>query len=276
MAELLVDRLIARKEFCAVTDLAIPIPVAVVGSAVGLPAEGREQMLEWGDALFNCIGPMNDRTRAAFPKLEQMMRYATTEAVRGKLKPGSWAEAILDAANSGEIDPVVCPTMMIDYMGPSLDTTISAIGSGVWLFANNPEEWEEVRNSPALVPSAINEILRLETPLQGFSRLVMSDYTMNEVVLPAGSRAIVFYGAANRDERKYSQPHKFQVERNPTDHVAFGTGPHACVGLHLAKLEMVAIFTALAARVKRFRVHEDVRHVHNVLRGFERLQVSVE
>jgi cytochrome P450 len=234
MAELLVDRLIARKEFCAVTDLAIPIPVAVVGSAVGLPAEGREQMLEWGDALFNCIGPMNDRTRAAFPKLEQMMRYATTEAVRGKLKPGSWAEAILDAADSGEIDPAACPAMMIDYMGPSLDTTISAIGSGVWLFANNPEEWEEVRNSPALVPSAINEILRMETPLQGFSRLVMSDYTMNEVVLPAGSRAIVFYGAANRDERKYSQPHKFQVERNPTDHVAFGTGPHACVGLHLA------------------------------------------
>jgi cytochrome P450 len=112
--------------------------------------------------------------------------------------------------------------------------------------------------------------------LQGFSRLVLSDYAMNEVVLPAGSRAIVFYGAANRDERKYSQPHKFQVERNPADHVAFGTGPHACVGLHLAKLEMVAIFTALAARVKRFLVHEDVRHVHNVLRGFERLLVSVD
>jgi len=110
MAELLVDRLFAKREFCAVADLATPIPVAVVGSAVGLPAEGREQMLQWGDALFNCIGPMNDRTRAAFPKLEQMMRYATTEAVRGKLKLGSWAEAILDAADSGEsIRPSVRP-----------------------------------------------------------------------------------------------------------------------------------------------------------------------
>jgi cytochrome P450 len=140
-AESLVTRLVEKRNFCAVTELATPLPVAIVASAVGLPEEGRERMLAWGEDLFNCCGPMNDRTRNSFPALEQMMHYATTQAVRGKLKPGSWAEGILDAVDRGEVAAAACPAMMIDYMGPSLDTTISAISSGVWLFANNPDEW---------------------------------------------------------------------------------------------------------------------------------------
>jgi cytochrome P450 len=82
---------------------------------------------------------------------------------------------------------------------------------------------------------------------------------MDEVTLPAGSRAIVFYGAANRDERKLPDPHRFDVTRNAVDQVAFGSGPHASIGLHLAKLEMTAIFRALATRVKRFHIEEEVR-----------------
>ena len=165
---------------------------------------------------------------------------------------------------------------MIDYIGPSLETTISAIGSGVWLFAKNPGEWLRVRDTPSCVPSAINEVLRTETPLQGYSRLVAQDYQMNEVMLPAGSRAIVFYGAANRDERKFPDPHRFDVARNAVDQLAFGTGPHACIGLHLAKLEMTAIFRALATRVKRFHIEQEKRSVNNTLRGFKELIVAVE
>ena len=78
--------------------------------------------------------------------------------------------------------------MMIDYMGPSLDTTIYGIGNGVWLFAKHPEEWQKVRESPPRVPTALNEILRMEAPIQCFSRLLTRDYEMNEVALPAGSR----------------------------------------------------------------------------------------
>src|SRR5260370_7321004 len=87
------------------------------------------------------------------------------------------------------------------------------------------------------------------------------------ITLPAGSRAIAFYGAANRDERKFPNPSKFDVTRNSPEQLAFGTGPHVCVGLHLARLEMVAIFRALAMRVKRFHIEEEARSVNNVLRG---------
>jgi cytochrome P450 len=275
-AEQIVDQLIAKGTFCAVTELATALPIDIVASAVGLPEEGRERMLVWAEQMYNCFGPLNDRARSAFPVLDEMMHYATTQAVRGKLRPGSWAEGIVDAVDRGESDHSVRPALMIDYLGPSLETTISAIGSGVWLFAKNPREWMRVRETLSCVPSAINEILRMETPLQGYSRLVAQDYEMDEVALPAGSRAIVFYGAANRDERKFPDPHRFDVTRNAVDQVAFGTGPHACIGLHLAKLEMTAIFRALATRVKRFHIEQELRNVNNTLRGFKKLIVTVE
>src|SRR5262249_37514171 len=90
-AEQLVERLAAKGAFCAVADLATALPVDIVASAVGLPEMGRERMLVWAEQMFNCFGPLNERARGAFPVMQEMMRYAATHAVRGNLKPGSWA-----------------------------------------------------------------------------------------------------------------------------------------------------------------------------------------
>jgi cytochrome P450 len=274
-ARALVDRLTAHGSFDAATELAQHLPVTIVSNLVGLPEEGRERMLVWASEMFNCFGPMNERTQNSFSVLGEMMEYATTQAVPGKLKPGSWAEAVHDAAARGEVDPGKCPVMMIDYMGPSLDTTIFAISSAVWLFAHHPDQWDLVRADPSLVPGAINEVLRMEAPIQDFSRSVAVDHEIDGVHLPQGSRVIAFYGAGNRDERHYPDPDRFDVRRNPTDHLGFGAGPHACVGMNLARLEMRALFEALAAKVSRFEVTHSERALHNILRGFTRLDVTV-
>ena len=272
-----VDRLCAKGQFCATGELATYLPVTIVSNAVGLPEKGRERMMEWSIGMFNCFGPLNERARNAMPVLSEMMHYARTHAVPGKLKPGSWAEAIHDAAAAGEVPPEAVPVMMIDYMGPSLDTTIFAISSGVWLFAKHPDQWDLIRDDPSLIPGAINEILRIEAPIQGFSRYVARDYDLDGVTLPAGSRAIVFYGAANRDPRQFPYPDRFDVRRdNAGRHMAFGAGPHMCLGMNLAKLAMRALFSALALRVKRFRVKEEARMLHNILRGVSNLIVTVE
>jgi cytochrome P450 len=276
-AEALVDRLCAKGRFCATAELATYLPMTIVSNAVGLPEQGRERMMEWSIGMFNCFGPLNERARNAMPVLSEMMHYARTHAVPGKLKPGSWAEAIHDAAAAGEVPPEVVPVMMIDYMGPSLDTTIFAISNGVWLFAEHPEQWDLVRNDPSLIPAAINEVLRMEAPIQGFSRYVAREYDLDGVPLPAGSRAIAFNGAANRDPCQFPDPDRFDVRRdNAGRHMAFGAGPHMCVGMNLAKLEMRALFTALARKVKRFRVEKEARMLHNILRGFSNLIVTVE
>jgi cytochrome P450 len=276
-AEAVVDRLYSKGRFCATGELATHLPVTIVSNAVGLPEEGRERMMEWSIGLFNCFGPMNERTRNAVPVLSEMMHYARTRAVLGKLNPGSWAEAIHHAAAAGEVPSEAVPVMMIDYMGPSLDTTIFGISSGVWLFANHPDQWDLVRNDPSLIPDAINEILRMEAPIQGFSRYVARDYNLDGVSLHEGSRAIVFYGAANRDPRQFPLPDRFDVRRdNAARHMAFGAGPHACLGMNLAKLEMRALFTALARKITRFHIEEEERALNNVLRGFSKLIVAVE
>jgi cytochrome P450 len=166
--------------------------------------------------------------------------------------------------------------MTIDYMVPSLDTTVFGISSGVWLFANNPDQWDLVRNDLSLIPAAINEILRLEAPVQGFSRYVARDYDLDGVALAQRSCAIVFYGAANRDPRQFPHPDRFDVRRdNAGRHMAFGAGPHRCLGEHLARLEMRSLFSALARKVKRFHIEAEQRVLNNVLRGLGKLIVTV-
>jgi cytochrome P450 len=275
-AEGVAEKLVARGSFDAATELANHLPVTVVSNLVGLPEKGRERMLLWAQEMFNCFGPINERTIASFPVLDEMMDYAINEAVPDKLKPGSWAAGIHDAVARGEVPAQACPAMMVDYMGPSLDTTICAISNAVWAFANNPDQWDLVRSDPQLMPSAVNEVLRYDAPVQGFSRYVARDVDMDGVALLAGSRAIVFYGAANRDERKYPDPDRFDVLRRPGDHLGFGAGPHACVGMNLARIEMLALFTALAKRVRRFTILEQEPLLNNVLRGFKALRVAVK
>ncbi len=272
----LVERLVAQGSFDAATELAQYLPLTIVSKLVGLPEEGRQRMLIWAEANFQCFGPMNQRTEAAFPVLQEMVGYALTQSVRGKVVPGGWAERLHDAADAGEIPMDKASLMALDYMGPSLDTTIFAISSAIWLFANHPEQWTKLRENPALMPMAINEILRMESPIQGFSRWATADFETEGATIPANSRVIVLYGAGNRDHRKFANPNDFDITRpSVADHLAFGHGEHACVGMNLARLEISAILSALMPRVERFELGATERHVINVLRGFASCRVTV-
>jgi cytochrome P450 len=196
--------------------------------------------------------------------------------VPAELKPQSWAWSAFEAARRGEITENEARGLMLDYVAPSLDTTIFAISNAIWLFANNPDQWDLVRENPTLIPSAINEVLRVESPIQSFSRYVTRDAQVGDISMPGGSRAIVVYGSANRDERKWQNPESFDVRRKAAEQLAFGHGEHLCVGLPLARLEMKSLFAALAKRVKRFEVRSVERALNNTLRGLKSLEVSVQ
>jgi cytochrome P450 len=275
-AESLIHRLVARKSFDAATDLAQHLPIAIVSNLVGLPEEGRERMLEWAAANFQCFGPLNERTRKAFITVKDMVDYAYTKCVPGKLKPGGWAQMIWDAAERGEISKDKPPLMMNDYMGPSLDTTIFATSSAIWLFARHPEQWDLLRSDPTLISGAINEVVRLESPLQCFSRFTTQAYGFEGMMIPGNSRAIVLWGSANRDERKWEDPDRFDIRRRNGDHLGFGHGVHTCVGMHLAKMEISALLRALIKRVRRFELGATRRVINNVMRGFDKVEVTVQ
>ena len=275
-ADELIDRLVAQGEFDAIAELAHHLPVTIVSELVGLPEEGRANMLDWASASFDSMGSYNERARKAETKRHEALDYVRN-IKREQLLPGSWGDTLLSHPKSETFDAKNARDLLFNYVGPSLDTTISAIGSAIWLFYSFPEQWDMVRAEPALIPKAIEEVLRLEAPVQHFTRYVTQDWDVEGVTVPAGSRTVMMFASANRDERKWSNPDRFDVRRDSREQLAFGAGPHMCMGMHLAKFEMRCLLEALIPRVKRFQLAgEPIRRPNNTLRGFGVLPMRVE
>lgn len=266
-ADALVDRLVTQGSFDVVRDLARPYVVSAVADLAGLPEEGRSALLANSDAGFNRFGPDNQRYRDAGPGFERLLDYVRTVAVPGRLAPGGKGAEIYAAAEAGALDVAECPSMILIYTWPSMDTTISAIGSAVRQFARHPDQWDLVCADPARIPAAFNEVLRFDPPVQMFTRLTTRDVTLGDTVLSAGVRVMAMMGSANRDERHYPNADSFEIRRDPTDHLAFGRGVHHCVGAALARSEVHAVIRALSRRVSRFTLLHERQRLNNVIRG---------
>lgn len=276
LADGLVGRLVERRTFDAVTDLATVIPTTWVPDLIGWPDDGRDHLVAWGEATFNVMGPMNERAQQAVPSVMEMVEFAARVANSGAVPPGTMAAGIIDAAEQGEIEPAQCPALMLDYLGPSLDTTISALGNAIWLFAEHQDQWELLRRDPSLLQNAFNEVLRYDAPLTMFSRVTTTETTIGGVDVAAGSRVLVMYASANRDERRWEDPDRFDITRPASGHLGFGHGTHACAGMGLARLEASTVLTALLEQVASFQLSGTPRRkVHNLIRAFDSLPIEV-
>jgi cytochrome P450 len=274
-ADELVDRVLAKGTFDAVKDLAEPLPVQCVAHLIGLPPDQWQPLLELADSIFTVYGPMNDLTRENLEGANRFYEYCAVEAARENLRPGSWGAAIYEAADSGVIPQEKTTELMCSYVGAGMDTTIAAIASAVYLFARNPDQWDLLREDPSLMRATFGEILRLEGPVQSFSRVTLDDYDADGTIVPAGSRLLVLYASANRDERKWDQPERFDIRRNPVDHLGLGYGLHACAGQAVARLETQSVIASLLKRVKRFECGEPQMRPNNILRTMSGLPVTV-
>lgn len=275
-ARVLVDGLVAKGSFDTVADFASAFPLSVVPDLLGCPEDGREHLLTWAAAAFQAEGPMNERTEASLPALQEFIGYTSRLAANAELAPGSWGDQMLQEARAGEIDENLLPPLLVDYLGPSIDTTISALSTAIWQFARHPEQWDALRENRALIGNVVDEAIRFEAPIRGFARRLTQDHPVDDLTLPAGDWVFVSYASANRDERRWDQPDEFDIHRRTAGHVGFGTGIHHCIGQGLAKLEAQALFTALADRVTRFEVTAEPEWtVHNILRGISSLPVTV-
>lgn len=273
-ADALVDEVVRHKDFDGMRDLAAILPVSVIARLVGLPEEKRMNLLDWADASFTVFGPMNERTVNGLPKIQELWNYLTVEAARENLSAESWGAAIYEAGDRGDIPVEGCFSLMLGFVGAGMDTTISAIGSALYLLGSDPDQWRQLREDPSLIPSAFNEVLRLESPVQGFSRVALRDFAVGDVVVPEGARVVMLYGSANRDGAKWSDPDQFDIRRNPTDHLAFGYGLHSCVGQTLARIEGHAVLKALTQRVPSFAVGDFAWSLNNTSRRLKSLAVS--
>jgi len=161
---------------------------------------------------------------------------------------------VLVAADNGKLPHRECHPLMVDYVAPSLDTTIGAISSALHLFAIFPEQWEILKANPDLIPNAVNEVVRYESPLRAFSRRAVREATIGDTRIPVGSRVLVVYASANRDENEWDRPDTFDIRRDATRQLGFGQGAHACAGQGLARMETQAMLHALVERVDRIEL----------------------
>ncbi|AYJ51640.1 cytochrome P450 [Rhodococcus sp. P1Y] len=275
-AEQIVDTALAKGLVDGVDDLATALPTSIVPDLVGWPEEGRENLLRWAGATFDSLGPINRQSIGAAKAAGEMMAFSKRVVRERSVLPGSMGADVLTAADENKIPESQCPALMIDYLAPSLDTTIGAISSALHLFAHNPEQWQILRDDPDRIPNAVNEVVRYESPLRAFSRRAVRDTDIGGAPVPAGARILVIYASANRDPREWHDPDTFDITRDAARQLGFGSGVHGCAGQGLARLETQTLLRLLARRVERIEPAGTPRWaVNNVIHRFDRLPLKL-
>ena len=273
-ADALVAELVERRTFDLVTDLAQRYVTEVVGELIGLSGERLARFGPAGPMFFDVAGPPGDLVYDAFPTALELLQEIG-RLTKDDMTPGSMGWSLFEAEDRGEIPPDSTTMLIWNYIGPAFDTTINGIGSTVWALARDPEQWKILKSEPSLVPSAFNEGLRMETPISIWARGCRGGAEIDGITIPPGSRMCVLLGSANRDERHYPEPDRYDVRRDPHDHVAFGHGIHSCVGSSLARTEAHAVLTALVNQVTTMECGEPVREPHSTTRGLAGLPMEV-
>ena len=272
-ADKLVAELVSGGSFEAVDSLARAFPLEIVADLIGFNGHVKENMLRWGQAAMQVLGPMNRRTGENFPIAGELYAWCSSVSAED-LTPGSIGRGIFDSEARGDIPAGSAGHIIHQYLGAGVDTTIASIGNTVALFGRHPEQLEHVRDNPELVPAAFAEVLRYWAPMHIWGRTATREVEIDGVTVPAGGQLGLLIGAGNHDPRHYENPDAFEVRRNPVDHLSFGYGPHGCAGQGLARLEGHAIIAALARRVKSMSVGDGQRIPSNITRSFETLNVT--
>ncbi len=280
-AERMVDALLAKAQangglVCGIHDLAQPYPLKVFPDAVGLGPDGRENLLVYGDMIFNSMGPRNELLARSAARMAPVTAWIMEHCQRDQLRPGGFGDQIYQAADAGEISQEQAPMLVRSFLSAGVDTTINGLGNVLFSLANHPAQYARLQADLALARPAFEEALRYESTAQTFFRTAGQDAQIAGVAIPANSKIVLFLAAANRDGRKWPEPHRYDISRRPSGHVALGSGIHGCVGQAVARLEGEVVLTALARRVRLIEPAGPVtRRLNNTLRALDTLPLKL-
>ena len=276
-AEEIVGEAVERGSVEAMEALCKRLPVDIVADLIGLPLEGRENLLPGAEAMFTTFGPFDERLQAQMPAISEFVEYMNHVTNRDVLRPDSWGTAILDAVDDGRIQQHHAVPLMSAYLIAGMDTTVHTLGYYLKNLAENPQAWQALKDDPTLIGSGFEETVRLGSPVQLSYRVTTRDVELGGHVMPEGKRIILGTGSANRDARHYDNPDTFDIYRNPVDHLALGYATHACAGQGLARLEANAMISALLKRVDSIEIDGSVERQSHVpgFAGIRRLPLTL-
>ena len=273
----LVDKLLEKGTFDAVEALAETYPTTVFPRAVGLQQIDRRRLVDYGEMVFNAIGPDNELRRNAMAKGPDVVPWIMEQCQRERLNPEGFGAAIYAGSDTGEVTVEEAGLLVRSLLSAGVDTTVAALGSAVWCLANNPEQFKRLKTDPTLSIWAFEETLRYTSPIHTFCRTAGADTEVSGVKIEEGTKILCVLGSANLDEDHWPKADRFDIERRPTDHLALGVGVHGCVGQNVARAELDAMLTVIANKVESIELSGDVIwRPNNSVRTLERLPIKFQ
>jgi len=225
------------------------------------------------DFNFNSVGPQNERFWKSKERADKVMDRFLSVFERKNLIPGGFGEKLYQVEDEGQVGEGVANSVLRSILRGGMDTTMSAIGSCLKLFADNPDQWEIFKSDPTkwAVP-AFEETIRLETPIQSYYRTTTKRMEFSGVTLDSDVKVQMIVASGNRDPRAWSNPEKFDITRKNYEQIAFGAGIHTCIGQMIARLETEAVLKVLGRKVKKLEAVGPAPHrTINTLRTLDRL-----
>jgi hypothetical protein len=266
-----------------IRDLAYPLPATVIAEMLGIPHEDRDRFKQWSDdtaALAgNLPGNLSEGVlRRAGEGMRELRAYFTGIVAQRRVEPrDDLISALVKAQEDGErLNEAELLANAVLLLNAGHETTTNLIGNGTLALLRHPDQLRRLRENPALIPNAVEELLRYDSPVQFTNRVLTADLTLGGKQLHAGETVLLLLGAANRDPAQFPDPDRLDVGRADNKHLAFGLGSHFCLGAPLARLEGRIVFETLLRRLPGLRLaHPAPVYRQNFnLRGLEALEVA--
>ncbi|MFZ0301692.1 MAG: cytochrome P450 [Terracidiphilus sp.] len=249
-----IDSVESRGQMDVIRDLAYPLPFSVLGVIMGLPGDRQEEIKHWADEILLFQGvnrptvELLERSQAALLAMRSYLKELVDDK-RQNPAGDVISQMVRAEAEGNRLTEQELVYTCVTIMGAGHETTTSLIGNGLYTILNHPEQWQKLRENPSLMTSAIEEMLRYESPVARQPRVIKYDIELGGMNLRKGQVAFQMLNAANRDPDYFTDPDTFNIERQNNKHLAFGMGIHFCLGAGLARTEAQEVFKAIMERL---------------------------
>jgi hypothetical protein len=275
----LVERSEGREPVDVLTGMAEQLPVDVIAELLGVPGSDRPLLRPWSNAIVKMYeyGRTSAIEEAAERAAGEFVGYLRELAAERRRAPGedllSHLVGVRDSAGDRLTEDELVTTCIL-LLNAGHEATVNVSGNGLLALLEHPDQLARLRADPALLPTAIEELMRFDSPLQLFERTATADVQIGGVTVPAGQKIAALLGSANRDPAVFEVPDALDVGRSPNPHISFGAGVHFCIGAPLARVELQASFGALLSRASRLELGRPARRRPEfVIRGLAELPV---
>jgi cytochrome P450 len=276
IAEGLVDAYVEKGGGDLIAEVAEPLPVTVIAEMLGVPDQDRHLLRPWSADICGMyeLNPSDQAQHTAVRAATEFSAYLKELAARRRANPGDDLVSALTQIDELTEDELVGTCVLLLNAGH--EATVNVTGNGWWSLFRNPEELARLRADRSLLPTAIEELMRWDTPLQMFERWVLEEIEVHGVRIPRGAEVALLFGSANRDPEVFEDPDRLDVGRTDNPHISFGAGIHFCLGAPLARIELAESFGALLDRAATLELRQEPAWKPGyIIRGLESLDLTV-